>query len=106
MRQMTDEISRNHQVRPRTVAEINAIATLLRSLAPLKAAALLKVALRGTTGLKAIRLRGKASRWDMGLLRLKDSSANSTVAAFTELAKAAVPQMIKKYRATKLASFH
>jgi len=32
----------------------------------------------------------------MGLLRLKDSSANSTVAAFTELAKAVVPKMIKE----------
>ena len=37
MRRMSDEISRNHQVRPRTVAEINAIGTLLRSLEPLEA---------------------------------------------------------------------
>jgi len=29
MRRMTDEICRNHRVRPRTVAEINAIETLL-----------------------------------------------------------------------------
>ena len=97
VRRMTDAICRSNQVRPRTVAEISAIETLLRSLAPLKAAALLpKVALRGTTDLKAIRLRGKSLPWEMGLLRLKDSSANSLVAAFTELAKAVVPKMIKE----------
>jgi DNA-binding transcriptional LysR family regulator len=33
---MTDEICRNYQVRPRTIAEISGIETLLRSLAPLK----------------------------------------------------------------------
>ena len=92
---MTDGICRNHQVRPRTVAEISAIETLLRSLAPLKAAALLpKVALRGTTGLKAIQLRGKNLLLEIGLLRLKDSSTNSTVAAFSELAKVAVPKIL------------
>jgi LysR family cyn operon transcriptional activator len=97
VRRMTDGICRSHQVRPRTVAEISALETLLRSLAPLNAASLLpKVALRGTTGLKAVRLRGKSLRLEIGLLRLKDSSANSTVAAFTELAKAAVPKMIEK----------
>jgi hypothetical protein len=32
----------------------------------------------------------------MGLLRLKDSSANSLVAAFTELTKAAVPKILGK----------
>ena len=99
VRRMTDNICRKHQVRPRTIAEISAIETLLRSLALLKAAALLpKVALRGTTGLKAIRLRGKSLPLEMGLLRLKDSSANSTVAAFTELAKGAVPKILGKQR--------
>jgi LysR family cyn operon transcriptional activator len=97
VRRMTDAICGSHQVRPRTVAEISAIETLLRSLAPLKAAALLpKVALRGATSLRAIRLRGKSLRLEMGLLSLKDSSANSTVAAFTELAKAAVPKILGK----------
>src|SRR5262249_13675978 len=105
VRRMTDDICRNHQVRPRTVAEISAIETLLRSLAPLKAAALLpKVSLRGTTGLKAIRLRGKSLPLKIGLLRLKDSSANSTVAAFTELAKAAVPTILGKRLQTMTAS--
>src|SRR5437868_12463839 len=48
MRRMTDEICRNHHVRPRIVAEINASETLLRSLASLHAGALMpKVALRG-----------------------------------------------------------
>jgi LysR family cyn operon transcriptional activator len=99
VRRMTDGICRSNQVRPRTVAEISAIETLLRSLAPLKAAALLpKVALRGTTDLRAIRLRGKSLPLEMGLLRLKDSSANSLVAAFTELAKAAVPKILSKQR--------
>src|SRR5215467_1129 len=103
VRRLGDAICRNNQVRPRTVAEISAIETLLRSLVPLNAAALLpKLALRGTTGLRAIRLRGKNLLLEMGLLRLKDSSANSTVAAFTELAKAAVPKILgKKPKATR-----
>jgi len=95
VRRTADDICRIHQVRPRTVAEFSAIETLLRSLAPLKAAALLpKVTLRGTTSLKAIRLRGKSLRLEMGLLCLKDSSSNSTVAAFTELARTAVPKIL------------
>jgi len=99
MRRMTDEISRNHQVRPRTVAEINSIGTLLRSLGPLEAAALMpKIALRGKESLKlkAIRLQGKNLALEIGLLRLIDSGANRVVGAFTELAQAAVPKMIKK----------
>ncbi len=99
MRRMTDEISRNHQVRPRTVAEINSIGTLLRSLGPLEAAALMpKIALRGKESLKlkAIRLQGKNLALEIGLLRLIDSAANRVVGAFTELAQAAVPKMIKK----------
>lgn len=99
MRRMTDEICRRHQVRPHMVAEINAIETLLRSLAPLQAATLMpKIALRGREGLKlkAIRLQGKKLGLDIGLLRLSDSAANSAVAAFTSLAKATVPKMIKR----------
>jgi LysR family cyn operon transcriptional activator len=98
MRRMTDEICRNHQVRPRTIAEINAIETLLRSLASLNAAALMpKIALRGRQGLKlkAIRLHGKNLVVEIGLLRLRDSGGNSAVAAFTKLARAAVPKMIR-----------
>ena len=99
MRRMSDEICRSHQVRPRTVAEINAIGTLLHSLGPLEAAALMpKIALRGREGLKlkAIRLEGKNLALEIGLLRLIDSGANSAVAAFTDLAKAAVPKMTRK----------
>ena len=99
MRRMTDEICRNHRVRPRTVAEINAIETLLRSLAPLNAAALMpKIALRGREGLKlkAIPLRGKKLGLEIGLLRLSDSAANTAVGAFTSLAKAAVPKLMRK----------
>jgi LysR family cyn operon transcriptional activator len=99
MRRMTDEICRKHQVRPHVIAEINAIETLLRSLGPLKAAALMpKIALRGRENLKlrAIRLRGKNLGVDIGLLRLSDSAANSAVAAFTSLAKATVPKMIER----------
>jgi hypothetical protein len=99
MRRMTDEVCRNHRVRPRTVAEINAIETLLRSLGPLNAGALMpKIALRGREALnqKTIRLQGKKLGLDIGLLRLSDSSANSAVAAFTSLARAVVPKMIRK----------
>jgi LysR family cyn operon transcriptional activator len=99
MRRMTDEICRKHQVRPHVIAEINAIETLLRSLDPLQAAALMpKIALRGRENLKlkAIRLHGKNLGVDIGLLRLSDSAANSAVAAFTSLAKATVPKMIKR----------
>ena len=80
MRRMTDEICRKHQVRPRTVAEINSIETLLRSLAPLQAAALMpKIALRGRDGLsvKAIRLQGKGLAVEIGLLRLRGSAGNT-----------------------------
>jgi LysR family cyn operon transcriptional activator len=99
MRRMTDQICLRHQVRPRTVAELNAIETLLRSLAPLKAAALMpKIALRGREGLKlkAIRLEGKKLDLEIGLLRLKDSGANSAVGAFTSLAQAIVPKLLRK----------
>jgi len=102
MRRMTDEICRKHQVRPRTIAEISAIGTLLRSLALLEAAALMpKIALLGSDGLKlrAIRLRGKSLSLEIGLLRLKGSRANSPVGAFTRLAQAAVPKLIRATRA-------
>jgi Transcriptional regulator len=99
MRRMSDEICRKHQVRPHVVAEINAIETLLRSLGPSQAAALMPpIALRGRENLKlkAIRLRGKNLGVDIGLLRLSDSAANTAVAAFTSLAKTTVPQIIKR----------
>lgn len=98
MRRMIDEICRNHQVRPKIIAEINAIETLLRSLAPLKSAALMpKIALLGAVGskLKAIRLEGKDLALEIGLLRLIDSGTTSAVGAFTELAQAAVPKILK-----------
>src|SRR5437667_9539402 len=89
MRRMTDAICREHQVRLRTIAEINAIETLLRSLAPLKAATLMpKIALRGTNGLIAIRLKGKNLALEIGLLRLIDSGTNNAVDEFTKLARA------------------
>ena len=99
MRRMTDEICRRHQVRPRTVAEINSIETLLRSLAPLNSATLMpKIALRGRDGLKvkAVRLQGKGLAVEIGLLRLKGSGGNTAVAAFTELARSVVPRMVRK----------
>ena len=97
MRRMTDAICREHQVRPRMIAEINAIETLLRSLAPLNSAALMpKIALRGTTGLIAIRLKGKNLALEIGLLRLSDSGTNSAVEEFTKLARAAVPKIVRK----------
>ena len=97
MRRMSDEICRNHQVRPRIVAEISSIETLLRSLAPLEAAALMpKIALRGAQGSKAIRLEGKNLALEIGLLRLIGSTANSAVGAFAKLAQATVPKMIRK----------
>ena len=104
-RRMTDELCRNHQVRPKTIAEVSAIETLLRSLGPLKAAALMpKIALLGTHGLKlkAIRLRGKNLKLQIGLLRLKGSTGNSTVQAFDRLARAVVPKLIKPNSTTKL----
>ena len=99
MRRMTDEISRKHQVRPRTMAEINAIESLLRSLAPLQAGAIMpRIALRGREALKlkAIRLRGKHLDVEIGLLRLRGSAGSTAVAAFTELARTTVPRMVGK----------
>jgi hypothetical protein len=99
MRRMTDEICRSHHIRPRSVAEISAIETLLRSLGPMRAAAVMpKITLRGREGLKlkAIPLRGKRLGLEIGLLRPNESAANTAVAAFTSLAKAAVPRLIAK----------
>ena len=99
MRRMTDQICLDHKVRPRTVAELNAIETLLRSLAPLEAAAIMpKIALRGREALKlkAIRLQGKKLALEIGLLRLRDSGGNSAVGEFTRLAKSEVPKLIGK----------
>jgi LysR family cyn operon transcriptional activator len=99
MRRMADEICRKHKVRPHVIAEISALESLLRSLGPLQAATLMpKIALRGraSLGLRAVRLRGKNLGVDIGLLRLRDSAANTAVAAFTSLAKATVPKMIKR----------
>jgi hypothetical protein len=101
MRRMADEICRKHKVRPHVIAEINAIETLLRSLGPLRAAALTpRIALLGRENLKlrAIRLHGKNLGVDIGLLRLSDSAANTAVAAFTSLAKATVPKMLNAQR--------
>ncbi|MGB8341295.1 MAG: LysR substrate-binding domain-containing protein [Chthoniobacterales bacterium] len=96
MRRMSDAICREHQVRPRIIAEINAIETLLRSLGPLKAAALMpKIALRGASDLTAIRLKGKNLALEIGLLRLIDSGSNSAAEEFTKLARAAVPRIIR-----------
>ncbi len=95
MRRMSDAICREHQVRPRTVAEINAIETLLRSLAPLDAAALMpKIALHGATQLTAIRLKGKNLALEIGLLQLIDSGANTAASEFTKVARELVPKII------------
>ena len=101
MRRMTDEICRNHHVRPRIVAEINAIETLLRSLASLHAGALMpKVTLQERENLKlrAIPLRGRKLGLEIGLLRLGDSPPNTAVADFTKLAKRAVPRLLGRLR--------
>ncbi|MGH8094122.1 MAG: LysR family transcriptional regulator substrate-binding protein [Chthoniobacterales bacterium] len=88
MRRITDEMFRNYRIRPRTVAEINSIETLLRSLGPLKAMALMpRISPRdaGNLGLKSIRLEGRDLGLEVGLLRLIDSGTNSAVAAFSRL---------------------
>ncbi|HJT81402.1 MAG TPA: LysR substrate-binding domain-containing protein [Chthoniobacterales bacterium] len=100
MRRMIDAICQNNQVRPRTVAEIDAIETLLRSLKPMQAATLLPtIGLRGRQALKlkAIRLKGRKLGVEIGLLRLADSSANSAVSAFTSLARSVVSKMLKNF---------
>ncbi|MEO5717582.1 MAG: LysR family transcriptional regulator substrate-binding protein, partial [Chthoniobacterales bacterium] len=96
MRRMSDAICREHQVRPRNVAEINAIETLLRSLAPLDAAALMpKIALRGTTGLTSIRLKGKNLALEIGLLQLIGSDTSDAVSEFAKLARATIPKIVR-----------
>lgn len=99
MRRMTDEICRNHRIRPRTVAEVNSIEMVLRAVEPLNAVALMpKISLRGSEGLnlKSIRLEGRDLGLEIGLLRLVDSGTNSAVAAFTKLAKLVVPELIEE----------
>jgi hypothetical protein len=61
-----------------------------------------KIALLGMQGLKlkAIRLRGKNLKLEIGLLRLKGSGGNSTVQAFGQLAHAVVPKLVKKPNST------
>ncbi|MGI8956579.1 MAG: LysR family transcriptional regulator [Chthoniobacterales bacterium] len=98
MRRMTDEICRNHRIRPRTVAEINSIEMVLRSLGPLNAVALMpRVTLRepGAVKLRAIRLAGESLGLEIGLLRLVDSGTNTAVAAFSKLARTIVPKLIE-----------
>jgi LysR family cyn operon transcriptional activator len=105
MRRMSDAICREHQVRPRIVAEINAIETLLRSLGPLQAAALMPtVTLRDTTGLFAIRLKGRHLAIEIALMRLVDSDASAAVQEFTTLARSTVPLMIRKQKAQRGSS--
>ena len=96
MRRMTDAICREHQVRPRTVAEISAIESLLSSLAPLKAGALMpRIVLQNKTDLVAIQLKGKHLAAEIGLLRLIDSGSNNMVADFTKLARSTVPAILE-----------
>ncbi len=98
MRRMTDEICRNHRIRPRTVAEINSIEMVLRSLGPLHAVALMPRVTLGEGGmlkLRAIRLSGKSLGLEIGLLRLIDSGTNTAVAAFSKLVEAIVPKIIE-----------
>jgi hypothetical protein len=86
-------------VRPHVIAEINAIETLLRTLGPSQAGALMqKIALRGreNLNLSAIRLRGKNLGLDIAMLRLSDSAANRAVAAFTSLAQATAPKLVRR----------
>jgi LysR family cyn operon transcriptional activator len=95
MRRISDEMLGNYRIRPRTVAEINSVETLLRSLGPLKAAALMpRISLReaGNLGLRSIRLEGRDLGLEGGLLRLIDSGTNSALAAFTKLAKGRRPE--------------
>lgn len=99
IRRMTDEMCRNYRIRPRTVAEINSIEALLRSLGPLKAIALMpRISLREAGGLrlKSIRIEGRNLALEMGLMQLIDSGTNRAVAAFSKLAKAVVPKMVRK----------
>ncbi|HEX4668333.1 MAG TPA: LysR substrate-binding domain-containing protein [Chthoniobacterales bacterium] len=101
MRRMTDEMCRNGRIRPRTIAEINSIETLLRSLAPLQAVGLMpRISLgdAATLGLKSIPLEGRNLALEIGLLRLVGSGTNSLVAAFIKLAKAVVPKVGKERR--------
>jgi LysR family cyn operon transcriptional activator len=101
MRRMTDEICRSHHIRPRSVAEISAIETLLRSLGPMRAAAVMpRITLRGRKGLKlkAIPLRGKKLGVEIGLMRPNESAVNTAAAAFTSIARAAVPKLIGNKR--------
>jgi LysR family cyn operon transcriptional activator len=96
MRRITDRMFRNHRIRPRTVAEINSIEMLLRSLAPLNAVALMpQISLReaGHLGLTAIPLEGKDLGLEAGLLRLA-SLENPAVDAFAALTKAMLPKLM------------
>lgn len=105
MRRMTDEVCRDYRVRPRTIAEINSIETLLRALGPLQAIALMpriSLGAAASLGLKLIPLEGRNLALEIGLLRLVDSGTNTLVAAFTKLAKTVVPKLAQERRARPL----
>jgi hypothetical protein len=79
------------------IAEINSIEALLRSLAPLNAAAFMpKIALHGTTDLIAIPLKGKNLTIEIGLLRLVGSGANRVTNEFAKIARSAVPEIVNE----------
>jgi len=77
-------------------SSLSGLSSPFTALSSAAAALMPKIALRGAQGLKAIRLEGKNLTVDIGLLRLIGSAANSAVAAFTKLAQATVPKMIRK----------
>jgi len=64
MRRTTDEMFGGHRIRPRTMAEINSVEMLLRSLGPLNAIALMPM----------ISLRGSQSQFESDPRREAESS--------------------------------
>jgi len=103
VRRTADAICLTHQVRPRNCRGNKCNRNAVAFAGTFEGAALLpNVAQRGSADLKAIRLRGKSLLLEMGILRLKDSSANSMVALLLNSPRHAVPEILgKRLKATR-----
>lgn len=85
MRRMTDEICRNHRIRPRAVAEVNSIETLLRFLEPLRGGrfdAASFVARRGTSEIESHQSGGSRpgpGDWPLAADRFGDEQRGGSI---------------------------
>ena len=97
IRRLTDQILREHRVRPRIVAEIGTVSTLLKMLAPLQAGALMpRVALYAAENVTALPLRGGSATLEIRLCTAVGPCTQGLVEDFAKLARDVVPRLAAK----------